>query len=641
MMLDEDDVLGSGFLDTGASNYLLGSQSLQQTFTSPLFGVGDDDDENPWGGGFDPVADIRQSLSTTTTAVDNNIVGDDLTAANVLVGVDLPEIYDTAYVRAGPVDNRLSVVSLENVIRLSGLSPRVVEEVIHIVVPASALHVTRNEFNTSLALIGCAQKNMELSLETVYHHRNDLPVPVLPRLDDLHVKREIPAAANETAKPVEDPWAPPPKPRKVIEVTKPVNGTKPNIANTIKAVTSVHPANGNHHIVKPSSDDPKPSIENLKWFQDVDQVKVTLAPEKEGFIFKHVNYVVESQLRSSIVSRRYSDFYWLWEMLLKRYPFRVIPNLPPKKLGGGDLFLEKRRKGLARFINNVIRHPCLKKDEVVNTFLTEPSELLAWRRANPPTTDEEFIRKAPNTDELEGYIPSDLDDRLVKLQRKLPKIVGHYSTMCLVMERMIRLTEAHGTEYVRYSITLNAMSELEQDCYVSGCQGCGSVVRGYEAVAKHMQRAGSILDDQASASIHGVLENIKRQRDIFISFKEMLERKSKLATNQIDSLAKKLEANKAKVNQNRGVPGLEAEVERLDAAIHADYERMTYQQRRHIYIRYCLTSELSFLHKQQAFVSHLYQDFVHEQVQLSRNTIENWKALQVLTCDRLEPDEFV
>lgn len=47
----------------------------------------------------------------------------------------------------------------------------------------------------------------------------------------------------------------------------------------------------------------------------------------------------------------------------------------------------------------------------------------------------------------------------------------------------------------------------------------------------------------------------------------MLERKEKLQINQMDSLSKKIQANRAKVNQNRGVPGLEAEVERLDNAI--------------------------------------------------------------------------
>lgn len=65
----------------------------------------------------------------------------------------------------------------------------------------------------------------------------------------------------------------------------------------------------------------------------------------------------------------------------------------------------------------------------------------------------------------------------------------------------------------------SAMSDLEGECYVSGCQSCTQVARGYDAVAKHMQRAGSILDDQSLTTSNGVLENLKRHRDHFISFK--------------------------------------------------------------------------------------------------------------------------
>lgn len=36
-------------------------------------------------------------------------------------------------------------------------------------------------------------------------------------------------------------------------------------------------------------------------------------------------------------------------------------------------FLERRRKGLSRFINALVRHPVLRNDEVVTRFLTEPS----------------------------------------------------------------------------------------------------------------------------------------------------------------------------------------------------------------------------------------------------------------------------
>jgi len=64
-------------------------------------------------------------------------------------------------------------------------------------------------------------------------------------------------------------------------------------------------------------------------------ISVTLMPEKEGmFFFQHHNYEVSSPRRGSKVIRRYSDFVWLLDCLHKRYPFRALPLLPPKRVAG-------------------------------------------------------------------------------------------------------------------------------------------------------------------------------------------------------------------------------------------------------------------------------------------------------------------
>ena len=66
-----------------------------------------------------------------------------------------------------------------------------------------------------------------------------------------------------------------------------------------------------------------------------ESIIVTLLPEKEGmFMFQHHNYQVASPRRGSKVVRRYSDFVWLLDCLHKRYPFRQLPLLPPKRVGG-------------------------------------------------------------------------------------------------------------------------------------------------------------------------------------------------------------------------------------------------------------------------------------------------------------------
>ena len=118
-----------------------------------------------------------------------------------------------------------------------------------------------------------------------------------------------------------------------------------------------------------------------------ENVLVTLLPGKEGlFMFQHHNYEVSSQRRGSKVVRRYSDFVWLLDCLHKRYPFRVLPLLPPKRVAvnGNHLsndggFIEKRRRGLARFLNAVVRHPMLSQEQLVVMFLTVPTVRLTHR----------------------------------------------------------------------------------------------------------------------------------------------------------------------------------------------------------------------------------------------------------------------
>ena len=89
------------------------------------------------------------------------------------------------------------------------------------------------------------------------------------------------------------------------------------------------------------ADDPSPSgqpsrlISTRVGNRNEELVTVTLLPEKEGiFMFQHRNYEVKSARRGSSVVRRYSDFVWLLDCLHKRYPFRQLPLLPPKRIAG-------------------------------------------------------------------------------------------------------------------------------------------------------------------------------------------------------------------------------------------------------------------------------------------------------------------
>lgn len=185
----------------------------------------------------------------------------------------------------------------------------------------------------------------------------DLPIPLLSNLQTIAIKRVNPLMPSSN-KPKQqsyddDPWrvaSTPPNtnafptfrgdevPTKVRSISKPRgivegNGTTTAPDSTVAVVEDrLADKSSTQALVKAST-------ESYQWFLDLDQITVTVA-EKEGFLFTHVNYWVHSHQRQTSVRRRYSDFYWFWETLLKRYPFRVVPNLPPKKMSGSKFFLK-------------------------------------------------------------------------------------------------------------------------------------------------------------------------------------------------------------------------------------------------------------------------------------------------------------
>ncbi|CAO3592989.1 unnamed protein product [Absidia cylindrospora] len=398
--------------------------------------------------------------------------------------------------------------------------------------------------------------------------------------------------------------------------------------------------NSLHHYLLPVQPHPQPqnpqpeqqSIQKLNtknWFKSIEEIRLTIAPEREGFIFKHVNYIVTSQKRSSIVLRRFSDFWWLMEILARRYPFRMLPNLPPKKLGGRDsAFLEKRRKGLSRFMNAVVRHPTLRDDPVVTKFLTEPSELATWRKQYPPSVEDEYKRKQHDIDTLKSVVPGDLGERIQKTRTSVGSSIDHYVNLCFIMERTIRRMHGQATDYVRYSIALNSLAESEQRYHASECRSCQLIVHGYEKVAKHMQKESSILDNQVSISADGVLENLKQVRDLLVSFRELVDRKEKLAADNSDILKKRISTAKTKITQHKGVPGMESEVDRLMDSLRSDEQELKDQKWRQTFIQYCIWAEMTYLHKQQAFVSTLYRSYVKEMVEFSKLRADNWAKLE-------------
>ncbi|KAK8861583.1 sorting nexin-4 [Kwoniella newhampshirensis] len=93
------------------------------------------------------------------------------------------------------------------------------------------------------------------------------------------------------------------------------------------------------------------------------------------------------------VRRRFQDFVFLREHLVKNFPACVVPPIPDKHrleyIKGdrfGPEFVERRRLDLQRFADRIARHPTLQRSQLVNDFLTSTEWTVAKHHhlSHPP-----------------------------------------------------------------------------------------------------------------------------------------------------------------------------------------------------------------------------------------------------------------
>ncbi|GME98066.1 unnamed protein product [[Candida] boidinii] len=286
------------------------------------------------------------------------------------------------------------------------------------------------------------------------------------------------------------------------------------------------------------------SFNPLSYHNSDDKIIVTVKeiPEKEGLVFKHINYLISHNIKFSSeyiqqegqkgntikVIRRYSDFAWLIEILWKKYPYRLIPELPPKKFSSTSstsdtLFLQKRRRGLQRFLYEIMKHPILSKESLVIMFLTVPNEFANWKKyANIDSNDEFDGIRLPiprrfklnieqvvkqlvdpsindSADEQTGYQDDDdeendygkplrtdsivnhitqiwsenplnhkqLDfvENLSSVDTSLTKFADTWNKLCILVERIERRNSALAMDKHRFSVFLGSFTEINGNVY--------------------------------------------------------------------------------------------------------------------------------------------------------------------------------
>lgn len=273
-------------------------------------------------------------------------------ASSLLNGTDVPEVYRVTFedalkkVReANPKASKTSVPvsALNDLFALVPLSLSTRAKIYSLInvppydpnhTPEAASEIDRGTWYVAVALAAFSQKgsaDQNLSLSLVDFSRNSLPHITIAKYQPQLRKDDSHSLSNGS-----------------------------NVSNT-KRVASASGLTGGGVLSAPNG-----SLIGTVWESPVNPsnynplspntISVSLVPKREGTLFfRHVNYIIEGVLPNSVLSkgvsgknvngdangtssfkviRRYSDFDWLLDILQRKYPFRLLPILPPKSLTG-------------------------------------------------------------------------------------------------------------------------------------------------------------------------------------------------------------------------------------------------------------------------------------------------------------------
>ncbi|GAA5846068.1 hypothetical protein JCM9279_004775 [Rhodotorula babjevae] len=367
------------------------------------------------------------------------------------------------------------------------------------------------------------------------------------------------------------------------------------------------------------------------------RVEIVLQGDLEGWMVKHHVYTVIQPEKGTSVPRRYSDFVWLLDCLTRRYPFRSLPSLPPKRLqlsghylATDELFLDRRRRGLERALTALVAHPVLRHDALLTHFLSAPDDLATYRKssAGVVSLDEESSQRVLTPRE-EGSLPADVEARLASLRQRLPALVEAWTRITTVADRLAHRRMNQGKEYEALHDALGRAVEVE---------GQGWRPKEVEQTEREVRATSGVASDVAETegasarrSLETVVEELKRHREIYTSLRDLFGRQAALGGDNVDKLQKRVETNLGKLNLLRSLnprpPSFDADADKLSSLLAADQRSIDAALRRRSFIRWCVWEEVRWAWRCTSLVNLTLRDYAAHETSYARRLAEQWNSL--------------
>ncbi|ORX73694.1 hypothetical protein DL89DRAFT_2760 [Linderina pennispora] len=589
---------------------------------------------------------------------------------NCLDNVVLPPIYTMAYsatMKAG--GGAITRDALQQLLSMTDIPRESISRILMTAEPSGGGGIlTQRDFNLALAMAAMAQKNMSPTLESVAFHKDDLPLPDISGLQEFAAKAAgaVSGVAAGAAFPDDsgDPWSSVTKTKAAAVGTATAAIGAVSVSDSAvagsdgAAVKKERSAESNGRASVSSANTgavsvPTINMEAVQWQLDLEDVKIQESAEKGGLVFKHTNYEVSTRSFGAMVVRRYNDFFWISNYLVKRYPYRILPNIPPKG------FPDNRIKGLTRFACAIQRTPFLSRDPLVIQFFSNTDEFSRIVKIGNFDQDaEQFDAK----DEAGNTPLSEVNQTYQSFEDYYQRIMRDEErcrTQITALEKIARYKQAIGDELYAYSDTLRTRnmpgeSRTGDPQFHRHTAGKRRLDSNLNELSMNFGDA-SLLEKSEGEVIKTIsAEHLRRLYDIVVAMKLLMDR-LRLADRrkEIQRVNERAEVSQKALDAMTGrspsgsgtatpVSFDRAAAERLERTLQEDMNELSRLEGEQRCVEVRFYQELAKYRCYDSFLQTLYHRMVEEQIKHHTLALNAWKQA-ILTADDLpaNPMDFI
>ncbi|CAL1529392.1 unnamed protein product [Lymnaea stagnalis] len=337
---------------------------------------------------------------------------------------------------------------------------------------------------------------------------------------------------------------------------------------------------------------------DFKELCEIDSIKLELVPEKKGIILKHVEYEVTSKRHKTTVLRRYNDFVALHELLTARFAYRVIPRLPPKKIGASREFIEQRKKCLRRYLNIIARHPQMHDDKLVTFFLTFAGNDVQHKIKEQFRGIPDEFMTCDMASRAKDLVPMDTQQQLATSKEHIKLVYETVTRLKDIAEGMVMRSTLFATDMLHLGRQLSIVSN-DSTPITTWATGASKtwdrLQKGFRLLSVEF---ASLSDKATQAAVDeedGVVEKLSFFQDLITAYKDLCDRHEKGVLHDHQKAIQKMGQYKKKKMSATVQSSDTGAVDQLEQKILEQEGEIANMENRNYYSLHCLQMETQLI----------------------------------------------